>query len=212
MTTSTETPSQTSKSCSRRTANNPKNRQKAIPSTSSAEMSCRTTEACSEWRSKPSGIGLRSQSRCAKTKHTKSRKPLIEQPFGFLRSTEKCVVVRNASAMPPLTDSAFCAARFRTDAGSRCRACQPFADHAPRLSLKLAGHRAREVVLCSRVLDRRRIDVRRSRGIPAFIRRSCVCCIRRYAVRPAKHPSERLHMDHESCEPPASRKAHGPIL
>ena len=213
MTTSTETPTQTSKSCSRRTANNPKKRQKAIPSTTSAETSCRTTEACSEWRSKPSGICLRSQSRCAKTKHTKSRKPLIEQPFGFLRPTEKCVVVRNASFMPTLTGSAFCAARFRTDAGSRCGACQPFADHAPRLSLHPAGRRAGEVTLCSRVLDRRRIVVRRSRGIPAFIRRSCVCCIRRYAVRPAKRPSERLHMDRESCtEPLASRKAHGPIL
>lgn len=142
----------------------------------------------------------------------KSRKPLIEQPFGFLRPTEKCVVVRNASFMPTLTGSAFCAARFRTDAGSRCGARQPLAGHAPRLSLHLAGRRAGEVTLCSRVLDRRRIVVRRSRGIPAFIRRSCVCCIRRYAVRPAKRPSECLHMDRESCEPPASRKAHSPIL
>lgn len=189
-----------------------KKRQKAIPSTTSAETSYRTTEARSEWRSKPSGICLRSQNRCAKTKHTKSRKPLIEQPFGFLRPTEKCVVVRNASFMPPLTGSAFCAARFRTDEGSQCGACQPFADHAPRLGLHLAGRRAGEVTLCSRVLDRRRIVVRRSRGIPAFIRRSCVCCIRRNAVRPAKRPSERLHMDRESCEPPASRKAHSLIL
>lgn len=118
----------------------------------------------------------------------KSRKPLIEQPFGFLRPTEKCVVVRNASFMPTLTGSAFCAARFRTDAGSRCGARQPLAGHAPRLSLHLAGRRAGEVTLCSRVLDRRRIVVRRSRGIPAFIRRSCVCCIRRYAVRPGEAP------------------------
>lgn len=214
MTTSTETRSQTSKSCSRRTANNPKKRQKAIPSTTSAETSCRTTEARSEWHSKPSGICLRSQSRCAKTKHTKSRKPLIEQPFGFLRSTEKCVVVRNASFMPTLTGSAFCAARFHTDEGSRCGACQPFADHAPRLGLHLAGRRAGEVTLCSRVFDRRRIVVRRSRGIPAFIRRSCVCCIRRYAVRPARNRIPNACVSgRESCtETPASRNSHSLIL
>lgn len=46
-----------------------------------------------------------------------------------------------------------------------------FADHAPRLRLILSGHGTGEVTLCSRVLDHRRIVVRRSRAcISAFIR------------------------------------------
>ena len=39
-----------------------------------------------------------------------------------------------------------------------------FADHAPRLRLILSGHGTGEVTLCSRVLDHRRIVVRRSRA------------------------------------------------